>query len=437
MNTGVWHRVFADRRSSAEDAIAAIPDGALIVSSMAAGEPTALLEALAERVRAGKLQDARATSLIPMAASARTILAPDVLGTLRWESMFVSAADRPLVQAGEAVFTPAYFHQMPRLIREYMDVDVALVSVSPPDRNGYMSLGVSVDIAPAAIERARYVVAQVNASMPRVHGGGWVHIRELDSVVEAETPLPELPPPPPREEDSAIGRTIAEMIPDGACVQLGIGGMPNAVALNLASHRHLGIHTEMFVESMVDLIESGVADGSRKTLHPGKAVFTFAAGSRRMYNFLDDNLAVEAHPVSYVNAPANIARNDDLISVNSTLEVDLTGQCCSESLGTAQFSGTGGQVDYARGAFDSRNGKSILAFYSTARGGTLSRVVPTLTSGAIVTTPRTEVHWLVSEFGSACLKGRSTTERARAIIGLAHPRFREELTAAARALGYL
>jgi len=435
--TKTWQTDFEQKRCSAEAAIAAIPDDALIVLSMAAGEPSALLEALAERVRAGRLRGARATSLIPMAASARTILASGVLGALRWESLFASAADRALVQAGTAVFTPAYFHQMPRLIREFMDVDVALVTVSPPDRNGYMSLGVSVDIAPAAIERARYVVAQVNAEMPRVHGSGWVHISALDAVVEADTPLPELPTPPPREEDSAIGRTIAELIPDGACVQLGIGGMPNAVALNLAGHRHLGIHSEMFVDSMVDLIESGVADGSRKTFHPGKAVFTFAAGPRRMYDFLDDNLAVEAHPVSYVNAPSNIARNDGLVSVNSTLEVDLTGQCCSESLGTAQFSGTGGQVDYARGAFDSRGGKSILAFYSTARSGTVSRVVPTLTPGAVVTTPRTEVHWLVSEYGAACLKGKSTTERARAIIGLAHPRFREELTSSARTLGYL
>jgi acyl-CoA hydrolase len=435
--TGEQRSDYQAKQRSAEDAIAAIPNGACIVLSMGAGEPAALLEALADRVRAGDLQGARATTLIPMAAAARTILSPDVRGALRWDSLFVSGADRPLVQGGEAGVTPAYFHQIPRLVREFMGVDVALVSVSPPDHNGYMSLGVSVDIAPAAIEAARYVVAQVNAHMPRVHGSGWVHISEVDAIVEADVPLPELPSPPPRDEDAAIARSIAEMIPDGACIQLGIGGMPNAVAANLADHRHLGIHTEMFVESMVDLIQSGVADGSRKTFHPGRAVFTFAAGTRRMYDFLDDNLAVEAHPVSYVNFPPNIARNEGLVSVNSTLEVDLTGQCCSESLGTAQFSGTGGQVDYARGAFDSPGGKSILAFYSTARGGTVSRVVPTLTPGAVVTTPRTEVHWLVSEYGTACLKGKSTSERARAIIGLAHPRFREDLTAAGRQLGYL
>jgi acyl-CoA hydrolase len=203
------------------------------------------------------------------------------------------------------------------------------------------------------------------------------------------------------------------------------------------NHRDLGIHTEMFVDSMVDLIESGVANGSRKTFHAGKAVYAFAAGSTRMYEFLDDNPHIEAHPVSYVNFPSNIARNRDMISVNSTIEIDLTGQCCSESIGTAQFSGTGGQHDYARGAFDAPGGKSIIAFYSTARSGEVSRVVPTLKPGAIVTTPRNEVHWVASEYGVACLKGTTTRKRAEALIGLAHPRFRESLTKAAIELGYL
>ena len=422
---------------TAEEAVAPIQDGAFIVQSMAAGEPGALVEAIAARARAGSLRDVRMSALIPMGASARSILAPDVRGAIHWESLFVGGADRALVASGEALVIPAYFHQIPRLITDYMNVDVTLISVSPMDDHGYMSLGVSVDLMPAAIKKATYVVAQVNAAMPRVHGTGFVHISDLDAVVEHDAPLPELAAPAARPEDEAIGRIIAEMIPDGACIQLGIGGMPNGVARNLMDHRHLGIHTEMFVESMVDLITSGVADGSRKTFHPGRAVYTFAAGTRRMYDFLDDNAAIEAHPVSYVNHPANIAKNEGLVSVNSTMEIDLTGQCCSESIGTAQYSGTGGQMDYARGAFDSPGGKSILAFYSTAKSGTLSRVVPTLTPGAVVTTPRTEVHWLVSEYGAANLKGKSTRERAVAIIGLAHPQFREELTNAARTLRYI
>jgi acyl-CoA hydrolase len=305
------------------------------------------------------------------------------------------------------------------------------------DRHGYMSLGTNVDLNKAAIRKAGLVLAEVNPRMPRVHGAGWVHVSEVDALVENDVPLLELPAPPEREEDTAMGRIIAAMIPDGATIQLGIGGVPNAVAKNLMQHRDLGIHTEMFVESMVDLVESGVANGSRKTFHPGKAIYAFAAGSVRMYDFLDDNPYVEAHPVSYTNFPPNIARNADMVSVNSTIEVDLTGQCCSESMGSMQYSGTGGQHDYARGAFDAPGGKSIIAFYSTAKSGAVSRVGPTLSPGAVVTTPRTEVHWVVSEYGAACLKGKSTRERARAMISLAHPRFREELTAAAGALGYL
>jgi len=422
---------------SAADAVALIPDGSLIVQGMAAGEPATLLEAIAQRARAGAFTDLTMTGLLPMAGSARSTLAPDLSNVIHWESLFASGADRGAIEAGHAVVNPAYFHQIPRLITEFMAVNVALVSVSRIDRHGYMSLGVSVDINKAAVAAADLVIAEVNPQMPRVHGDSWVHVNDVDALVEHDAPLIELPTPPVRPEDEAMGTTIAAMIPDGACIQLGIGGVPNAVARSLMQHRDLGIHTEMFVDAMVDLVESGVATGARKTFHAGKALYAFAAGSRRMYEFLDDNPYIEAHPVSYTNFPPNIARNDSMVSVNSTIEVDLTGQCCSESIGPRQFSGTGGQHDYARGAFDSRGGKSIIAFYSTARGGQVSRVVPTLTPGAVVTTPRNEVHWLVSEFGAANLKGRTTRDRAKAMIGLAHPRFRDELTVEARRLGYL
>jgi len=432
-----WRQAYREKLRSAEDAVALIPDHSLIVQGMCVGEPPALLEAIAERARQGDLTDVRMTALLPMAHSKRTILSDDLRDRIHWESLFASASDRGLLQAGGAVYTPAYFHQIPRLVEEFMDVDVAIVTVSPIDERGYMSLGVSVDINQSAVKRARIILAEVNPQMPRVHGGAWVHISDVTAVVENDTPLLELPLPPEREEDHEIGRIIAEMIPDGACIQLGIGGMPNAVAKNLMGHRDLGIHTEMFVEAMVDLVETGVANGSRKTFHPGKAIYSFAAGTRRMYEFLDDHPDIEGHPVSYTNFPPNIARNANMVSVNSTLEVDLTGQCCSESIGTAQFSGTGGQHDFARGAFDAPGGKSVIAFYSTAKSGTMSRVVPTLTPGAVVTTPRTEVHWIVSEYGAVCLKGKSTRERAKAMIGLAHPKFREGLTAAARDIGYL
>lgn len=434
---GDVREIYRSKLRTPEEAVAQIPDGALIAQGNAAGEPPALLAAIADRARAGGFQSLRMTSLLPLAASARTILADDVRHVIQWESIFASSADRGLLSRGQALYVPAFFHQVPRLYREFLDLDVAIVCVSPMDRHGFFSLGVNVDTNKAAIEAADLVIAEVNPRMPRVHGDSWVHVSQLDLLVEHEAPLYELPAAPERPEDRAMGEIIAAMIPDGATIQLGIGGVPNAVAKSLHGHRDLGIHTEMFVDSMVDLIEAGVVNGSKKTLHPGKAVYAFAAGSQRMYDFLDDNPIIEAHPVSWTNLPANIAKNRDMVSVNSTIEIDLTGQCCSESMGPAQFSGTGGQHDFARGAFDAPGGKSIIAFYSTAKNGTVSRVVPMLREGAVVTTPRTEVHWVVSEHGAACLKGKSTRERAKALIGLAHPTFRDALSSAARKLGYL
>jgi itaconate CoA-transferase len=422
---------------SADEAVAMIPDGAFVVQGNAVGEPPALLEATAKRARAGGFTRLTMTSLLPLAASARTILAPDLQNVIRWQSLFCSGVDRPLVASGEGLFTPAFFHQVPRLYREFVHIDVALIHVSRVDRHGYMSLGVGVDTSRAAIDSAALVLVQVNERMPRVHGDTWVHVSEVDAIVEHTEPLVELPGAALRPEEAAMGPIIAGMIPDGATIQLGIGGLPSAVARSLTGHKDLGIHTEMFVDVMVDLIEAGVVTGRRKTFHRGKALYTFAAGSQRLYDFLDDNPAIEGHPVSYTNCPVNIARNDNLVSVNSTLEIDLTGQCCSESMGAEQWSGTGGQHDFARGAFDSAGGKSIIAFCSTAKNGEVSRVVPTLRPGAVVTTPRAEVHWVVSEHGAACLKGKSTAERARVLIGLAHPKFRDELTAEARRLRYL
>ncbi len=432
-----WQAEYQRKLRTPAQAVELIPDHSLIVQGSAIGEPPALLQAVADRARAGGLTDVRMTALLPLAASARSTLAPDLRDRIHWESLFASGVDRGIIESGQAHLVPAFFHQIPRLMEEYLDIGVALVTVSRADRHGYMSLGVNVDTNKAAIARANVVIAEVNNNMPRVHGNSWVHLSEVSAVIENHVPLAELPIPPVKPEDTEMGRIIAGMIPNGATIQLGIGGVPNAVATNLMGHRDLGIHTEMFVESMVDLVESGVANGTKKTFHPGKAIYTFAAGTRRMYEFLDDNPYIEAHPVSYTNHPSNIAKNDTLISVNSTIEVDLTGQCCSESMGTTQYSGTGGQHDYARGAFESRDGKSIIAFYSTAKSGSVSRVVPTLRPGAVITTPRAEVHWLVSEYGAVCLKGKSTRERAKGIIGLAHPKFREELTASAKELGYL
>ncbi len=431
-----WRHEYDSKRQSAEEAVAAIPDGAFVLQGNAIGEPAALLGAVADRARAGGFKSVKMASLLPTKHSAATILSPDVADVIGWVSLFASGADRAAVRRGDAEFIPIQFHQVPRVIREYLEVDVALIAVSRVDDRGYMSLGVNADTNLAAIEKAGYVVAEVNQHMPRVHGSGWVHVSEIDAIVEHDEPLTELPVPPVRDEDAQMGTTISEMIPNGATIQLGIGGVPNAVARSLRHHRDLGIHTEMFVDGMVDLIESGVANGSRKKTHVGKAIYAFAAGSKRMYDFLDDNPGVEVHPVDYTNYPANIAKNEGLISVNATIQIDLTGQCCSESIGAEQFSGTGGQLDFVRGAFDA-GGTSIIAFYSTAKSGAVSRVVPTLSPGAVVTTPRTDVHYVVSEYGAARLKGRSTRERAQALILLAHPKFREELSRSAAEFGYL
>jgi len=428
---------YAQRLRTAADAAALVPEGGLVVQNNAVGEPPGLLAAIAERVRARELRHVRMASLLPMAGSAASIFAADVAERIEWSSMFASGVDRGRVHCGEACFIPAQFHQIPRLITDHLDVDVALIRVSPPDARGWMSLGVNVDTAKAAIKKARIVLAEVTRFMPRVHGNSWVHASECDAIIEHDVPIQELPIPPAREEDHVIGERIAGLIADGATIQLGIGGVPNAVASFLGSHKDLGIHTEMFVDAMVDLIEQGIVTGARKTFHPGKALYAFAAGSQRMYEFLDDNPVIEAHPVDYTNHPSQIARNPNMVSVNSTIEVDLTGQCCSESIGPAQWSGTGGQLDFVRGAYESPGGKSIIAFYSTAKQGTVSRVVPTLTPGAVVTTPRTDVHWLATEHGLVEMKGKSTRERATAMIGLAHPRFREGLERAARELGYL
>ena len=432
-----WREEYQRKLTTPDEAVTLIPDGSSIVQPLIAGEPPAVLAAIAERARSGGFTSLTMRALLPFSATKATVLDPDLKDVIRWDSLFVGGADRAAVAEGRAGFTPNFFHQVPRLLSEFIPVDVCIATVSPMDRHGYMSLGVAVDYTLTAARVAKVLILEVNSHMPRTHGRSFVHISEATAVVENDNPLPELPTPAMRDEDEAIGKAIAEMVPNGATIQLGIGGVPNAVAQFLCDHEDLGIHSEMFTDSMVDLIEDGVANGVRKTLHPRKALFTFAAGSERMYRFLDDNPYCEAHPVSYTNSPDVIAQNNALISVNAAIEIDLSGQCCAESIGPAQFSGTGGQADFVRGAFNSPDGKSFLALYSTAKSGEVSRFVPMLTPGAVVTTSRQDVHYVVSEYGVAMLKGKSVTERAKSLIGLAHPKFRDELTEAAKKLGYL
>jgi itaconate CoA-transferase len=412
---------------SPEQAIAAIKDGDMLVPGMALAEPPVLLRAITDRLRTGDLKRLRVFSGLPLKHVCETMLAVDLMDRVEVYSQFVSAGQRGLVDTGLAYFVPNNFHQVPRFLTEFIGVDVCATTVSPMDREGYFSFGTTNSYTSTAARAARLCLVEVNRFMPRVFGESLIHISEVDAIVENHEPIFTPPNPESRPEDEIIGKTIAGMTPDGACLQLGIGALPNAVAAYLEGHKDLGIHTEIFGPAMVSLIKKGVITGSKKTLRPRKHVFTVAIGDQEMLDFMDNNPAMEGYPVSYTNHPSVIAQNDRMISINAVLEVDLTGQCNAESLYGHQFSGTGGQLDFVRGAFDAKEGKSILAFYSTADHGKISRIVDRLEQGATVTTPRTDTHYLVTEYGVANLKGKSTKERALAIIGLAHPAFRDEL----------
>jgi itaconate CoA-transferase len=408
-------------------AVEYIAAGSTIVHAMGTGEPPALLGAIADRVRAGDLKGIKVFSLLPMAHAGRTILACDLSDRLSAYCWFVTATDRELVKGGRHHFVPNEFHQIPRLLRDFMKVDVATTTVSPMDNAGFFSFGTVNDYISTAARCAKRLIVEVNRHMPRVFGDSLLHVSEVHGIVENDLPLLETVPAEAKAEAGAISHLIAEMVPDGATLQLGIGGIPNAVCQHLESHTDLGIHTELFCPGMMHLIKKGVITGRKKNLHPLKHIFTNAIGDREMYEFMHDNPSMESYPVSYTNDPHVIAQNDHMISINSTIEVDILGQCNSEYLGGFEFSGTGGQLDYVRGAFNARGGKSIIAFYSTTHNGEISRVVPRFQPGTVVTTPRMDTHFLVTEYGAVNLKGKSTRERALDIISIAHPRFRDDL----------
>ena len=426
-----YEQQYRAKLTSPDRAVEQITSGDTVVYGMSIAQPPALLAALAARARHGEVTGLKVYTFLPRDPAAKTVLSPDLADTIENYSWFVGAADRDSVKVGLNYHVPSYLHQIPQLVEEYMDTDVAMATVSPMDRAGFFSLGTANDYFSTAARTCRKLILEVNRAMPRVFGDAFIHISEVTAVVENHVPLMELKIADPKPEDDIIGPAIAALVPDGATIQLGIGNVPNAVARYLMDHKDLGIHTEMFTEGMVDLIETGVANGCRKTIHPYKHVFTTAAGTKRMYEFMDDNPSIESYPASHVCSPAVIAKNVKMVSINSVLEVDLLGQANAEHLEGATFSGTGGQLDFVRGAFASKGGKSFLAFYATAKSGTISRVVPQLPPGAVVTTPRADTHYLATEYGVVNLKGKSTRERALAIIGIAAPQFREELTRAA------
>jgi len=352
---------------------------------------------------------------------------PALSESFRTNALFVGANVRGAIHSGHASYVPVFLSEVPSLfLQDILPLDVALISVTPPDRHGFCSLGVSVDVTRTAVHKARRVVAQINPRMPRTHGDGQIHYSEIDMAVEFDEDLPEHAPAETGEAEMAIGRYCADLIEDGATLQMGIGAIPDAVLKSLGSHKDLGIHTEMFSDGLIPLVESGIINGEKKRSHPGKIVSAFVMGTRRLYDFIDDNPQVAMLDVGYTNDTAVIRRNPKVTAINSAIEVDLTGQVCADSIGTRQYSGVGGQMDFIRGASLSEGGKPIIALPSATRRGQ-SRIVPYLKEGAGVVTTRAHVHYLVTEYGVANLFGRNLRQRARLLIDIAHPDHREEL----------
>lgn len=388
-----------------------------------AATPNALIDALVEQ--ASRLQD---VELIHLHTSGEARYAnPQFSKSFRVANLFVGANMRHQLDGDRVDYLPLFLSEIPQLFRSgRRALDVALVQVSPPDGRGYCSLGVSVDVAKAAVDSSKTVIAQVNRHMPRVHGDGFVHVDELDWLVEHDEPLPEVPPAPTTEEENAIGRHSAELVEDGATLQMGIGAVPDAVLAALKSHRWLGVHTEMWSDGLLPLLECGAVDNSRKVVHPGRTVSGFVIGTRRVYDYVDDNPTVAQYDIGYVNRVNVINRNPKVTAINSAVEIDLTGQVCADSIGHRVISGVGGQMDFIRGAMTSEGGKPIIALTSRTKKG-VPRIVSTLRSGAGVVTTRAHVQFVVTENGAVDLYGKTLNERAQLLISIAHPDDQEPL----------
>lgn len=416
------------RYTSAEEAVSVIKSGNRVYVHGAGASPRLLLEAMA--ARAPELRDVEVVSMCQVGPA--RYASPELKDSFRVNAVFVGASLRNAVAEGRGDYIPVFLSEIPRLFRTgVLPLDVALVQVSPPDRHGYCSLGIGVDSTLAAVECAHYVVAQANPKMPRSHGDGLIHVDRIDSLVAADEPILELPRTTITPVEEAIGRHCAELVDDGATVQSGIGAIPDATLLALADHKRLGIHTEMLSDAAVDLVEKGVVTGEEKRVDPGKVVATFAYGTRRLYDFVDDNPLVKMADVAYVNDTVVIRRNPKVTAINSAVEIDLTGQVCADSIGERLVSGVGGQMDFIRGASLSEGGKPIIALTSMTGGG-ISRIVSQLKPGAGVVTTRAHMHFVVTEYGKADLYGKNLSQRAVALIAIAHPSHREALEAEAR-----
>jgi len=416
--------------SSIAEALAPIKSGDRIWCHSMAATPYRMLEGLAERA-----VGLTGVELLQLHLEhAEAVCGPELEGHLRNRCYFVSHSTRELVNRGRADYVPMFLSEIPKMMRSGKQaIDVALIQVSPPDRHGNCSLGVSVESTLAACDAAKTIIAQINPQMPRTHGDAAMSLSDIDFAVEIDSEIPCHEPPASSDVHQRIGRHVAELIRDGDCLQMGIGAIPDAVLSHLSDHRHLGIHTEMFSSGVLPLVESGVIDNSNKVIHPGKIVTSFVLGTRELYDFVDDNTEVVFLDIEYVNNPAVIRKNPRVMSINSAIQVDLSGQVCADSIGDRVYSGFGGQVDFVTGSQMSEGGRSIIALPSTAMRGAQSRIVTHLASGAGVVTSRAQVDYVVTEFGVAHLYAASLKERAERLINIAHPDFREELAAVARA----
>ena len=424
-----WLDDYKSKLMSAADAVQMIRSGDRVYYGGNAAIPQALVRALAER--RDELEDVQLNHVLLIGED--PLSTPEMEGHFRHNSLFVGPADRKAVNEGRADYVPIFLYMIPRLFTDrIVPLDISMVMVSPPDEHGFMSLGVETLATRAACQSSSLVIAQINDRMPRVLGDSFLHVNRVQAITEHSEPLPTLEVNPATEVETTIGRQVAELIEPGMTIQMGIGGIPDAVFAALDGPLELGIHTEMISDGAMKAIEKGLITGTRKTLHPGKVIITFALGSEELYEFLDNNPLIEAHPVDYVNDPFIISQNENLAAINSAIEVDLTGQVCSDSIGQVIYSGFGGQVDFIRGAARSSGGKPIIAIPATARGGTTSRIVSFLKPGAGVVTSRADVHYVVTEFGVVNIFGKNLVERAEALISIAHPDFQQELLETAR-----
>lgn len=419
-----WRDIYKSKLVTAMEAVSKVKSNNRVVVGHAVGEPSELIDALV-----ANRENYENVELVHMVAMGKGEYAKEGMEKyFHVNSIFAGACTRDAIDSGRGDFTTSFFYEVPKLFEKgYMPVDVALIQVSVPDEHGYCSFGVSNDYTKPAAECANLLIAEINENMPRTMGDSFIHVSDIDYIVKTSHPIIELKPPKIGEIEKAIGKNCAALVEDGSTLQLGIGAIPDAVLLFLKDKKDLGIHSEMISDGVVELVEAGVITNKKKTLHPGKIVVTFLMGTKRLYDFVNNNPMVEIYSVDYVNNPTVIMKNYKMVCINSCVQVDLMGQVCSESIGLKQISGVGGQVDFIRGAGMAKDGKSIIAIPSTAAKGKVSRIVPFLDEGAAITTSRNDVDYIVTEFGTAALKGKTLKERAKALINIAHPDFRESL----------